>query len=111
MTQVLTIDRKRYYLLDAAEYAKLRQSDLPTLPEKDATGGVPAIAYVRALIARRIIQGRRSLGWSQAELARKAGVRTETLNRIERCRHSADPKTMDKIQAALVAARGAGRAK
>lgn len=101
MTQTLTIDRKRYYLLDEAEYSRLRRSNLPKMPGKDATGGIPAVAYVRALVARRIIEARESLGWSQAELARQAGIRTETLNRIEKCRHSADPKTVDKIDAAI----------
>lgn len=104
MTQVLTIERKRYYLLDEKEYAKLRGAELPQLPGKDDTGGVPAVAYVRALIARRIIEARQKRGWSQAELARRASVRVETLNRIEKCRHSADPKTVDKIEAALSAA-------
>jgi ribosome-binding protein aMBF1 (putative translation factor) len=104
MTQMLTIGRKRYYLLDEAEYARLRRSNVPKLPGKDATGGVPAVAYVRALVARRIIEARESLGWSQAELARRAGIRTETLNRIEKCKHSADPKTIDKIEAAIASA-------
>jgi len=105
MTQVLTIDRKRYYLLDEVEYAKLRQSKLPRLPDQDDTGGIPAVAYVRALVARRIVQAREARGWSQAELARQAGIRIETLNRIEKCKHSADPKTIDKIEAAVASKR------
>jgi ribosome-binding protein aMBF1 (putative translation factor) len=59
------------------------------------------VAYVQALIARRIIQGRERLGWSQAALARKAGIRVETLNRIEKCRRSADPSSVEKIEKAL----------
>ena len=104
MTQALTLDGKRYYLVDAVEYAKLRKPSLPKLPGKDSTGGIPAVAYIRALMARRIIQAREALGWSQAELARQAGVRVETLNRIENCKHSADPATIEKIDAALVKA-------
>jgi ribosome-binding protein aMBF1 (putative translation factor) len=102
MTQTLTIDGKRYYLLDEAEYTRLRKSEtMPPLPGKDETGGVPAVAYVRALIARRIIEARTKRGWSQAELARKAGLRAETVNRIEKCKQSADLASIDKLDAAL----------
>ncbi len=101
MTQILTIDHKRYYLLDEVEYGRLRRSRLPELPGKDETGGIPAVEYVRALIARRIVEARQSLGWSQAELARRAGIRAETLNRVEKCKHSADPNTIEKIDAAI----------
>lgn len=104
MAQALTIDGKKYYLVDAAEYAKLRKPPLPKLPGKDSTGGIPAVAYVRALMARRIIQAREAVGWSQAELARQAGIRVETLNRIENCKHSADPATIEKIDTVLVKA-------
>lgn len=101
MTQTLTIEGKRYYLIDEAEYRELK-SDMPSLPAKDKTGGIPAVAYVRALIARRIIAARNKRNMSQAELARRAGIRVETLNRIEKCRHSADPRSIEKIEAALM---------
>lgn len=99
MTQTLTIEGKRYYLLDEQEYSKLKA--LPELPGKDKSGGIPAVSYVRTLIARRIIQARQSRGWTQAELARRAGIRPETLNRIEKCHQSADPASIEKIDAAL----------
>ena len=107
MTQTLTIEGKRYYLLDEAEYARMANSEaLPGLPGKDDSGGVPAVSYVRALIARRIIQARTKLNWTQVELARRAGIRVETLNRIEKCRQSADPRSIDKIDAALKPRKG-----
>ncbi|HEX5500378.1 MAG TPA: helix-turn-helix transcriptional regulator, partial [Thermomicrobiales bacterium] len=50
-------------------------------------------------------------GWSQAELARRAGVRAETLNRIEQGKHSASVSTIDKLDSALKAGETAvGRA-
>jgi ribosome-binding protein aMBF1 (putative translation factor) len=102
MAQKLTISGKRYYLLDEAEYKRASApAALPPLPGRDDTGGVPAVAYVRALIARRINQARTARGWSQAELARRAGIRVETLNRIEKCHRSADPRSIDRIDAAL----------
>jgi transcriptional regulator with XRE-family HTH domain len=38
---------------------------------------------------------------SQAELARRAGIRVETLNRIEKAKVTADVATMEKIDRAL----------
>jgi len=49
-------------------------------------GNYPAIEYARAVTARDVITARRRLGISQAELARRAGIRGETLNRIERAK-------------------------
>ena len=43
-------------------------------------------------------------GLSQAELARRAGIRPETLNRLERCRTTPDTATIAKIERALEAA-------
>jgi len=40
-------------------------------------------------------------GVSQAELARRAGIRAETLNRIERGRTTPDVATIAKIERAL----------
>ena len=51
--------------------------------------------------ARQIILERTALGLSQAELARRAGVRVETLNRIERAKVTADTATIAKIDKAL----------
>jgi ribosome-binding protein aMBF1 (putative translation factor) len=77
------------------------EKDLPPLPKADADGNVPALEYARASLARKLIIQRKARGWSQAELARRAGVRMETINRLERARHTADPQTARKIEAAL----------
>jgi len=75
------------------------------LPKPDANGNVPALEYARASLARKLIVERRTRGWSQAELARRAGVRLETINRLEEAKHTADPATAKKIQKALDASR------
>jgi ribosome-binding protein aMBF1 (putative translation factor) len=77
---------------------------LPPLPPADTRGHYPAVKFAYASIARTIITRRRAAGWSQAELAAKAGVRTETVNRLESGRHSPNVRTVDKIDAALTAA-------
>ncbi len=75
--------------------------DLPTMPPADANGRYPAIETARVIIARQIIRGRKAAGLTQAELAARAGIRQETISRIETGKHSAGLKTMAKIDRAL----------
>jgi DNA-binding XRE family transcriptional regulator len=76
----------------------------PPLPTAAADGHYPALEFAYAALARTIITRRKAAGWSQAELAAKAGVRTETVNRLEGGRHSPNVRTVDKIDAALKSA-------
>ena len=76
-------------------------ADLPALPPADEHGHYPAIETARVIIARQVIRARKAAGWSQAELARRAGVRQETISRIETGKHSPGVKTMAKIDRAL----------
>jgi DNA-binding XRE family transcriptional regulator len=73
----------------------------PLLPELDADGNYPALEYSRVSLARKIIRHRRKLGLSQAELARRAGIRPESLNRIEQGHVVPSIRTVDKIDKAL----------
>jgi DNA-binding XRE family transcriptional regulator len=99
----LTIRGKRFVVVPEEEYARLSGGarGLPPLPEPDADGNVPAIAYARASLARKLVGGRHQAGWSQAELARRAVVRPETVNRIERGKNTPDEKTFAKLTKAL----------
>ena len=74
---------------------------LPPLPGADADGTVDALAYSRASIARDIIRDRKRLGLSQAELARRAGIPPETLNRIEKMKTSPKTRILERIDKAL----------
>jgi transcriptional regulator with XRE-family HTH domain len=71
---------------------------------KRPDGNYPALEYVAASLARDIISARRRVGLSQAELARRAGIRVETLNRIERMKDPPSVRTVEKIDRALKAA-------
>ena len=73
----------------------------PLLPEPDANGNYPAVEAMRVSLARDIIRTRRKLGLSQAELARRAGIRLETLNRVEQGKYSPSVATVEKIDRAL----------
>ena len=76
-------------------------TERPPLPKPDEEGNVPALEYVRASIARDIIRERRALGLTQGQLAKLAGVRQETLCRLETGRHSPTVRTVEKIDRAL----------
>ena len=71
------------------------------MPQPDAQGNYPAVEYGRISLARKIIRARRQAGLTQAELARRAAIRPETLNRIEKGKTRPDTVTIAKIERAL----------
>jgi predicted transcriptional regulator len=73
----------------------------PLLPEPDAEGNRPALEFLQVSIARTITRQRRRLGLTQAELAQRAGLRPQSLNRIEQGRVSPGVRTIEKIDRAL----------
>lgn len=54
-----------------------------------------------ASLARKIILRREAVGWSQAELARRSGIRVETLCRIETGKSTPTIASIEKIDRAL----------
>jgi DNA-binding XRE family transcriptional regulator len=101
--QTISRGGKTYVLVEQGEYERLRgaRAKLPPLPAPDPAGNTDAVAFARATIARNIITRRRARGMSQTELAKAAGVRVETLNRLENAKHTADVSTLAKIDAVL----------
>ncbi len=104
---------KRYVLVPEDEYELLRlrpvgrdDAALPPLPEIGPDGTYPAIEHAMVTLARKLILDRRRVGLSQVELARRAGIRVETLNRIERAKVSPSVRTVEKIDRALREAEG-----
>ena len=107
--QRLDIAGKRFVVVEEAEYERLCREareaadvdELPPLPLPDKNGRFPAVEYARVALARDLIRDRTGLGLSQAKLAKLAGVRQETISRLETGKHSAGQRTIDKICAAL----------
>lgn len=107
--QLIRISGARLVLMDEREYERLCRAaghgmekfNLPSLPAADKDGNVPALEYSRASIARQIIRERKAAGLSQQGLADLAGVRQETLSRIETGKHTASVPTIEKIDTAL----------
>jgi predicted transcriptional regulator len=48
-------------------------------------------------LARDLVRDRKGVGLSQQRLAHLAGIRQETLSRIETGKHTATPATVEKI--------------
>jgi ribosome-binding protein aMBF1 (putative translation factor) len=94
-----------YVILPSKEFERLtglaKVAQMPPLPQQDEKGNYPAIEYLRASIARSVIRDRVALDLTQRELARLAGIRVETLCRIETGRHTASTGTIDKLDRAL----------
>lgn len=107
----IQVKGERFVIIRESEYDKLlsrraggNEPDLPPLPKSLPNGNYDAIAYARASLARKLILSRRAAGLSQAELARRAGIRIETLNRIERLKLTPTVATVEKIDRALAKA-------
>ena len=101
--QTINRDGKKFVLVPQEAWRKLVSGAvaMPDLPHADSGGNMPAVEFARATIARGIIRDRVAAGLSQAALARLAGIRPETLNRIERIKVTPDETTVAKIDRAL----------
>ena len=115
----LELDGRRYVVIEEKEYEHLcrkngqalEPDELPAYPKADADGNFPALEYARVSLARNLIRDRRALGLSQQQLASLAGLRQETISRLESGKHTADPRTVDKLCDAIDAARERLKAK
>lgn len=100
--------------LDGIRYVIVRESIFEQLCRKAGVSGdqsaakddtlEPGWELDRASLAQKLVRRRRAVGLSQAELARRASVRPETLNRIERGHTTPDFATVRKLVEAMHAA-------
>ena len=107
--QTITMNGKEYVIVEKREYQRLatlaKAADLPPLPKPDRQGNYPALEYARTSLARKIIAGRVDAGLTQKELAQMAGIRIETLCRIETGKTTPSALTAARIDKALRKAR------
>lgn len=101
----VNLDGRDYVILPREDYDRLsklaKAAELPPLPKADADGNYPAIDYARASLSRNITKGRIETGLTQLELAKRAGIRNETLCRLERGQQSPSVATIARIEQAL----------
>jgi DNA-binding XRE family transcriptional regulator len=106
--QTVTLSGQRFVILPEADYRELVEETWePPLPAPDAHGNYPAAEAARVRLARKIIRRRRAAGLTQADLAKRAGVRVETLSRLEHAEHSPNVATVDRIVRSLEQAEAA----
>lgn len=107
--QLINTDAGRMVVLREEDYLSLcaearvdpEAVTLPAYPPARADGTMPALDAIRVSIARDIIAARQRAGLTQQELAKRAGVRQETISRLESAKHSISDQTFDRIWAAL----------
>ena len=95
----LELDGIRYVVLREAIFEQLCQK--AQVPSGADTTPSSALDVDSASLADKLLRRRQAVGLSQAELARRAGVRPETLNRIERGKTTPDFATVRKLVVAM----------
>ena len=111
-TPTVQLNGETYVIVEKAEYDRLKTlAKAAELPAADADGNRPAVAFATATIARDLIRDRVEAGLSQKDLAERAGVRVETLCRIEKGKHVPSVRTIEKLDNALKAAKKPKRTK
>jgi ribosome-binding protein aMBF1 (putative translation factor) len=101
--QTISIANDELVVLSRKDFDHLMEKAgiLPARPRRDARGNVDARAAIDVSIARDLIIDRIRKGWTQTELARRAGVRLETISRIESGKHIPRQETLLKLENAL----------
>jgi ribosome-binding protein aMBF1 (putative translation factor) len=99
--EVSTLKARKSVQTKAGQEQPARGDTVPALPAQDADGNYPAEEALNVIVARQISRRRQALGWTQAELAHRAGVRPETLSRLETGKHAPNVATVDKLDQAL----------
>jgi len=102
--QSVEIDGKRFVMIPEETYERIRRDRhraVPPLPPADDQGHRDAEPFIIATIARDVINQRAALDLTQKQLADLAGVRQETVSRLESGKHSPTARTLEKIERAL----------
>lgn len=101
--QTITIKNQEMVILTREDFDDLmeRAGVLPALPPAAKDGSRDALAFADAAIARGVIQDRIRRGWTQKELARRAGLRLETICRLESGKHAPTRESIARIERAF----------
>ena len=95
--QRVLLDGSYYVIIKEDEFLSLTQSG----KSKDQIDVLDAMNISDQRLADRLLQRRQDAGLSQKRLSLLAGIRVETLNRIEKGRTTPDFKTIRKLVNAI----------
>jgi ribosome-binding protein aMBF1 (putative translation factor) len=100
------LDGVRYVIVRETLFNQLcRIAGVAEAPRTSAADPSPsALEMDRTSLTAKLVRRRQAAGLSQAELARRAAIRPETLNRIERGWTTPDFATIRKLVVAINAA-------
>ena len=96
--QRVQLDGKWYVIVAEDEFRALTQ----TRSSGKEIDTLDAINMSDQRLADRLLQRRQESGLTQKDLAQLAGIRVETLNRIEKARTTPDFKTIRKLVNAMI---------
>jgi ribosome-binding protein aMBF1 (putative translation factor) len=101
--QTISVANDELVVLARKDFERLMEKAgmLPARPRADGRGNVEARAAIDVSIARELVTERIRRGWTQTELARRSGVRLETISRIEAGKHVPRQETLMKLDRAL----------
>ncbi len=95
--QRIRLDNVWYVIMKEEEFRALTQARTTS----KASDALEAMTFSNLRLADRLLQRRQDAGLTQKDLAKLAGVRVETLNRIEKGRTTPDFKTVRKLVTAI----------
>ena len=103
--RVVKIEGKELVILSRSDFDALMEKAgvMPRLPKAAKDGSMPAIEFAIADIAREVVRRRIAAGMTQQELAKRVGVRPETISRLESAKHLPRIETMERIDRVLPA--------
>ena len=101
----VTLDGRAYVMIPQAQWRAIAKrigaADAPLPEPPPAADGSYGIEHVRVSLANKVLAQRKAAGLSQAELARRARVRPETICRLEAGKHMPSVRTFDRIHRVL----------
>jgi ribosome-binding protein aMBF1 (putative translation factor) len=97
----LTIRDEQYVVIPQREYERLCRRVAPKSGLRKPGRERPAKQAILSIMARSLAARRIKAGLSEEQLARRAGVRPDAINRIESGRFRPNPETMARLDKAL----------
>lgn len=105
MPRTMTLDNESYVLLPHHEYQELMARahgiEMPAYPKPGRKGQRDAVQFGLVSISREIVTRRLAADLTQEQLAVLAGVRVETISRLESAKHHPQQATLARVDKAL----------